>query len=164
MLTCNQKHSYNHRSQWRARPPTCNGTAASLQGGHCNDISASFTNTRSPCQLHSTFCTMQYYAVLCEAEQGLAYAIGTGCRDCFSYRWEDLKADTLMLQCLHLTGKPSCTICILAPIHRTDANGISSCTELLGALIIYNAGKGAVQSVPDLVIVSVLLIQVTWLC
>ncbi len=153
-MQCNQKHGHNHKSQWRAHPPTCNGTAASLLWSHCIGT-ASLTNMHTtPCQLHSTLRGKTRFGIY----------IGTGRRDHFPYRWKDLKADTLMLQCLHLTGEPSCTICILAPIHRTDANGISGCTKLLGALIIYDAGKGAVQSIPDLVIVSVLLIQVTWLC
>ena len=80
------------------------------------------------------------------------------------YRWEDLKADTLMLQRLHLTGKPSCTILVLAPIHGTNANGISGCAEVLSALIVYDTGKGAIQCIPDLVVISVFLIQVAWLC
>ena len=127
---------------------------------YCCVIAAVITTELCACS-----CAYLGNGIVCrEAEQVLAYAVGTGCCDYFPYRWKDLEADTLMLQCLHLTGKPSCTICILAPIHRTDANGVSGCTELLCALIIYDAGKGAVQGIPDLVIVSVLLIQVTWLC
>lgn len=67
-----------------------------------------------------------------------------------------------MLQGLHLTGKPGGTVFVFAPVHGADAYGIPCCTELLCALIPDDAGKGAIQGVPDPVIISIFLVEVAW--
>jgi hypothetical protein len=77
-----------------------------------------------------------------------------------THRREALDVDALGLQRLHLRGKPHAAVSAAAPVEGADADGVARRAEVAGALVPHHAGKDAVQAVPQLVGVAVLLVEV----
>ena len=74
-----------------------------------------------------------------------------------THRREDVKSLAVVLQSLHLAGKPCAAILPPSPVEGAHADGIPGSYKLPLGFIHDHACKDAVQRVPDLVCVAKLL-------